>query len=206
MKTRQIANSNFIEPIFKLETALWRLVWITPFEKFWQNPEIDTWTTPEDVWHWGWLYTWLPTFWVAETLEISSASPLDTDWWTWARTVVISWLLDEDYNQMPSITVTLNWTTPVSLWVQTYWRANRIQTLTAWSTWTNQWILTLKHTTTTTNVFARMPALRNQTTIMAFTVPLWKIIAIDKWNIQMGRASGAAWSAEVTVRARPFGW
>ena len=180
------------------------MAWHYSFEKYWRNSEIDTWTDPEDIWHWWWNYTWFPT-WAAETLEIFSSDVAD-NWvtpWTWALTVQITNLLDWTWAAMPDITVTLNWTTPVSLWAQTYYRCTRAIVLTAWSSWSNTWTLTLRHTTTTANIFSVMPALMNQTATAAFTVPLWQTLYVKRINMQMARLSWAAWSAAMTFRARP---
>jgi len=189
---------------WKLDVALWNIVWVEQFDKFWTNPDVWPATTPEDIWNGWWAYTW---FWTeVETMEIFSSSILDN--WvtpnTGARTVTISWLLDATYAQMPNITVTLNWTTAVSLWAQPYLRANRLQIKSAWTGWKNAWNITLRHTATTTNIFAIMPIWNNQTTIMAFTVPLWKTILINRWSMHMARSGWWLWSAKCTVRHRPF--
>jgi len=192
---------------WKLDIVLWNVDWIEQFSKFGTNLDVDVLTTPEDVWNgWG-LYTGFPT-WSAETMEIFSSNILDNGVTpnTWARTVTITNLLDGDYNEMPDITVTLNWTTAVSLWAQTYLRSSRVVVKTAWSGWANAWTLTLRHTTTTANIFAQMPIWKNQTTIMAYTVPIWKKLLIDRIFLSMGRLSWAAWSANVNLRVRPFDW
>ncbi len=51
-----------------------------------------------------------------------------------------------------------------------------------------------------------MPIGNNQTAIMAFTVPLGKKIAIDRWFISMARSGWNIWSARITVRKRPVWW
>ena len=189
---------------WKLDVALWLVAWIEQFDKFWTNPSIWTGTTPEDIWNGGGTYTW---FWTeVETMEIFSSDANDTSAWTGARTVTITWLCDGNYAQMPDITVTLNWTTPVSLWTQTYLRGNRMVVDTAWSLEHNAWTITLRHTTTIANIFAIMSENNNQTAVMCFTVPLWKKVMIAKWVIQMARSWGNIWSTEVTVRHRVFGW
>jgi len=200
----KIVDSGQIEPEFKLAIARWNTEELQSFSKFGQNPDIDTWA--EDVWNWGWTYTWFPT-WAAETLEIFSDSTAD-NWTTatWALTVEISWLLDWDYNEVSPITVTLDWTTAVSLWAWTFIRASRIKVLTAWAWWANAWIITLRHTTTTANIFAKLPVWNNQTTIMAFTVPAWKTFYADRVGIQMSRVNWWAWSAEVSIRVRELWW
>jgi len=187
------------------DIALWNIAWIEQFWKFGTNLNIDTWTTPEDIWNGGGLYTGFPT-WSAETMEIRSSDSDDTSAWTGARTVKITNLLDWNYNEMPDITITLNWTSWVSLWAQTYLRASRVVVLTAWSGESNAWTITLRHTTTTANIFAKMPAWKNQTTIMAFTVPAWKTALLNRIFLSMGRLSGAPWSANVNLRVRPLGW
>lgn len=188
---------------FKLQVALWKIPWINQFDKFGVNEDIDTWTAPEDVIAGGGDYLWFPT-WDAEQLEILSSDPNDTALWTGARKVTIYWLLDANFDEVEPIQIELNWTTPVSLWTWLFKRANRITVDNAWSGGVNAWIITLRHVTTTANIFATIPIWKNQTQIMAFTVPNWKVIAIDRWNINMWRKNWLPWSAEATIRLREF--
>ena len=171
----------------------------TPFSKFGRNPDIDT-GAVEDIWNGGGLYTGFPV--ETETLEILSTSINDTAGGTGAITVEISNLLDATFNEMPPIIVTLNGTTPVSLGAQTYHRASRIRTLTAGSSNWNEGNLILRHTTTTANVFAVMPATLNQTQIFAYSVPLGKTLYIPNFSVMMTRANGSAGSANVTVKIK----
>lgn len=185
---------------FKLEVAKWNIEWVIQADKFWRNSDIWTATAPEDVWNWWGFYTWFAE--TAETLEIFSSSVDDSELWTWARTVKVFWLLDENFNLMPPVIVTLNWTTPVSLWTQTYLRWSRAVVLTAWELNWNVWELTIRQTTTIENIFAVMPIWYNQTAIMALTVPLWKTLYVYRWNILMARSWWTPWSANVTIRKR----
>ena len=172
--------------------------------KFGRNIDIDTGTAPEDVWNGGGDYTGFPTG-SAETLEIASSSINDTAAGTGARTVKITNLLDGDGNEMDDVTVTLNGTSYVSLGSQTYNRCSRMLVMTAGSSGHNEGALTLRHTTTTTNIFAVMPALVNQTAICCYTVPKGKTLYVNHACFTLARTSGAAGSATVSLRARKPG-
>lgn len=138
--------------------------------KYGRNPAIAT-GAFEAIWNGGGLYTGHPTG-AAEAMEIFSSSTADNGATaTGALTVTIQHLLDGDKNQMPDVTVTLNGQTPVSLGVQTYSRASRLKVITAGSTGANEGLLTLRHTSTTANIFAVMPIGYNKTMIVAYTVP-----------------------------------
>lgn len=176
----------------------------TSFEKFGKNINIATSSTPEDVWNGGGDYTGFPTG-AAETMEIFSSSDDDTDGGSGARTVRIYNLLDENGAQLPDVEVTLNGQTPVSLGATLYYRGGtRIKVLTAGVDGRNVGTLTLRHTTTTANIFAVMPIGMNQTAIAAYTVPLGKTLYC-KVNMQMSRDNGLAGSASVSFRNREHG-
>lgn len=187
---------------FQLEVAKSNVVNHALFEKHGKNPDIDT--GDEDIWNGGGDYTGFPTG-AAETMEIVSSSGNDTAAGTGARTATISNLLDGTGASVADVTVTLNGTTPVSLGAGTYTRASRVVVDTAGSTGSNEGTLTLRHTTTTSNIFAVMPVGANQTNILAYTVPLGKTLYLTRVNFQLSRASGAAGSADVSLRARPSG-
>lgn len=172
-------------------------------EKFGRNPDIDT-AAAEDVWNGGGIYTGLPTG-SAETMEIFSSDVNDTLAGTGARTATITFLLDGNLSEMPDITVALNGQTPVSLGSQTYLRATRIKVITAGSSGKNVGTLTLRHTSTTANIFAVLPIGKNQTTIAVWTVPSGKTLYIKTIDIGMARSLGADGSADVALLCRPFG-
>ncbi len=185
------------------EAALGNVVGIEDFHQFGKNPDIDT-AAPEDVWNGGLTYTGHPTG-AAETMEIFSSSVNDVAAGSGALTVEISHLLDGTGAESPAITVTLNGTTPVSLGALTYYRCTKVKVLTAGATGSNEGTLTLRHTSTTANIFCVMPIGANETTIFAYTVPLGKTLVISAGSVQMARASGAAGSATISFRARPNG-
>ncbi|MCP4181404.1 MAG: hypothetical protein GY756_26885 [bacterium] len=170
-----------------------------------RNTSIGTGTTPEDAWNGGGIYTGQPTG-AAETMEIRSSDANDTSAGTGARTVRIYNLLDDTGASMPDLDITLNGTSWVSLGVLEYFRGgSKMKVLTAGSGGENAGELTLRHTTTTANVFAVMPAGRNETAIGAYTVPLGKTLYMRRPLYSMSRANGSAGSANVTLRARAHG-
>ncbi len=185
------------------EAALGGVIGIELFNQFGRNPQIDT-AAAEDVWNGGGVYTGQPTG-AAETMEILSSSVNDIAAGSGALTVQISHLLDATGAESDPITVTMNGTTPVSLGAVTYYRSTKVKVLTAGATGSNEGTLTLRHTTTTANIFSVMPIGANETTILAYTVPLGKTLLISAGSIQMARASGAAGSAQISFRARPDG-
>lgn len=73
-------------------------------EKFGENPEVESGTTPEDVWDYGGLYVFSS---VADIDRLSSSSAADTQ-----DVLIIG--LDEGWNEVTQV-VTLNGQTPVSL-------------------------------------------------------------------------------------------
>ncbi len=196
-----IYNSNNTQ--FSVAVAQGKIQGYEPFFKFGRNPDIDTGTTPEDVWNGGGEYTGFPT--ETETMEIFSSSNQDTAGGNGARTVIISNLLDVDCNEMPPVTVTLDGQNPVSIGTFSYHRCSRMSVETAGSANHNVGNLTLRHTTTTSNVFAVMPAELNQTQIFAYTVPMGKTLYIPSFSIKMSRSNGSPGSANVRVRLRDHG-
>ena len=187
-----------------LEMAQGTIIGHEHFDKFGKNSDIDM-AAGEDIWGGGGIYTGFPTG-AAETMEIFSSDVDDTSAGTGARTVIIYNLLDDTGAELPDITVTLNGTTPVSLGAITYYRGGtNMRVITAGSTGSNEGTLTLRHTTTTANIFAVMPIGNNQTAILAFTIPLGKTLYIHRINMQLSRASGAAGSASMSLRAREPG-
>ncbi len=202
-----MANLPFgISVDFKYRVARGEMPGRSIANKYGKNPDIDTGSAPEDIWNGGSVYTGFPTG-AAEALEIYSSDAADTSAGTGARTVEIYNLLDSTGAAMPNKTVTLSGTTPVDVdGVVAYYRGgSRMKILTAGSGGENAGTLTLRHKTTTANIFAVMPISNNQTAIGAYTVPLGKTLYIDSVNARIGRASGAAGSAVMRLLARPHG-
>ena len=135
--------------------------------KFGTNSDVDTGSTPEDIWDGGGLYTGFPDS-ALETISVFSSSAADAAAGTGARTVRIVGL-DANYD-VQSETVTLNGVTPVAT-VNTFRRAHTATVQSAGSGGVNAGTLTFRHTTTTANVFLSMVVGRNQTNAAAYTVP-----------------------------------
>jgi hypothetical protein len=199
------ATGNLIPAIFELEVVKGNVEGHTIVDNYGRNPDVDTGSAPEDIWNGGSSFTGFPTG-SAETMEIRSNNTDDTSAGTGARTVTIYNLLDSTGAEMPDITVTLSGTTWVSLGAQTYYRGGtRIDVKTAGTDGENQGTLTLRHTTTTSNIFAKMPPYMNQTAVGAYTVPLGKTLYVNRVNFCMSRANGSPGSANITLRARKHG-
>lgn len=133
------------------------------------NLDISTNSVPEDVWENGGTYTGFPTG-SAETVTVISTSTNDTDGGSGARTIRIVGL-DADYNEQ-SETITLNGTVGATS-VNTYLRVHTasIQTSGSSNAAFNAGTITVRHTTTTANVFLTMRIGSNQTNCSGYTVP-----------------------------------
>lgn len=135
--------------------------------KFGTNSDVDTTSTPEDIWEVGGLYAGFPDT-TLETISLVSDASADDVAGTGARQVRITGL-DANYNQITE-TVTLSGLTPVSTAAQ-FRRAHTMQVVSAGSGGVNVGTLTAQHTTTTANVFLSILPGTNQSTCSAFTVP-----------------------------------
>lgn len=171
-------------------------------DKFGYNPDIDSGSAPETVWNGGGLYTGFPMT-APEQLEIFSSSANDTAGGTGARTVLISNLQREGIRQ-PDVTITLDGTTPVSLGAETYDRCTRMRVLEVGTSGYNEGEITLRHATTTENVFAVMPSESGATQIAAYTVPAGYELEILDVNVSLIRENGATGSARVALRQRQY--
>lgn len=166
---------------------------------FGNNDDIDTTSTPEDIWANGGTYTGFPTG-SAETIECFSSDANDTAAGTGARTARLTGL-DANFD-IQTVDISLNGTSATTT-AETWSRMNMIQVLTAGSGGENAGTITCRHSSTTANVFAVVPAGNNQSTIGAFTVPNGKTGYIRRIRLSMGRNNGSAGSGLITIRSRP---
>lgn len=148
------------------DIAMGKRVGFILVQKFGKNNDVDTGTVPEDLWTTGGTYTGFPS--ERELVEVVSSSANDTAAGTGCRTVFISGL-DSNF-EIQTETVTLNGTTPVDS-VGTYARLNRAYCVTSGSGNKNAGDITIRHTTTTANVFAQIIAGDGQTEVGCYTVP-----------------------------------
>jgi hypothetical protein len=193
-----------VPAIFELEIAKGNVFGHAINQGSGKNPSISTVSTPEDVWNGGGIYTGFPTG-AGEAMEVYSSDSADTSAGTGARTIIISGLLDDTGAEVADVTVTLNGTTPVSLGAGLYYRVFRMKVLTAGSGGENAGTITLRHATTTSHIFTVMAIGHNESSVMAYSVPLGKTLYVNRVSLEMSRTSGAAGSAEITIRERNHG-
>lgn len=187
-----------------VDMAMGRIGGMVAGTKFGRNPDIDTTSAPEDVWAGGGEYTGHPDSFTPETVDVYSSSANDTSAGTGARTVEIYGLKSSTSEEYEAETITLNGTTAVTS-SDTWWRVNRVIVKTAGSGGENAGEITVESTTTSANVFAKIPAGLNQTQIAAFTVPANRTMLLKRMRVALTRANGAAGSAFITFRVREPG-
>lgn len=188
----------------EIDLALGRFGGMESGTKFGRNSDVDTTSTPEDLWEGGGIYTGHPLSFTPETVDVFSDDANDTAAGTGARTVRISGLKSDASTSYETEDLTLNGTSAVTS-SDTWWRVNRVVILTAGSGGANAGTITVRSTTTTANVFAGVPAGANQSQIGAFTVPAGQTMILKRIRVALTRTTGAAGSATVSLRARPPG-
>jgi hypothetical protein len=159
-------------------------------DKFGRTQVLPSGTLTEDVWNGGGIYTGFPTTGTAQTLEIVRSNTGDVG-------DLQIFGLDRDYNEIQE---TVNLTgTGTHLTTQSFWRANRA----IWRGSSDMaGDITIRHSTTTANIFAVMPADVNQTAIACTTIPAGYTGYLKSLNIRMTRANGQSASAEVGFKIR----
>jgi hypothetical protein len=164
-----------------------------------RNTDVDSGSTPEDIWDGGGVYTGFPLG-AAEKVTIVSSSVLDAAAGTGARTVTIYGL--DALGALQSEVLTLNGTTPVDS-ANTYTRIYSQQVTTSGSTNTafNAGTLTVAHKVTTENIFSVMPIGQNQSALCVYTIPAgctgylqYLEVMLDKGT--SATATGALWVRE----------
>jgi hypothetical protein len=152
--------------ISTLEVASGRFLGIDIVSKFGKNSDVDTGSVPEDIWGNGGTYTGFPTG-SPETLECFSSSASDTG------VLTISGLKTSSSTAIESESVTLNGTTPVTT-VNTWYRAHTARYSSGSETGLNVGLITIRHSTTTANVFLLIDIGTSQSYSTGFTVPAGK--------------------------------
>jgi hypothetical protein len=165
---------------------------------FGNNPDVDTGTTPEDIWTGGGAYPWMPA---ATSLEVLSSSVADTAVGTGARTVRIDGL-KADYTEL-SQTITLLGTLPVVIPVQLF-RINSATVLSAGTGKTNAGDITFRDLGGGTTR-AIVPALYGITRQSAFTVPLGYVMQIVGQVFSLNRLAAAAHATIANYIQTPTG-
>lgn len=158
--------------------------------KFGRNPDIDTATVPEDIWNGGGVYAGFPTG-APEEFQVFSSSASDTG------TIVFTYLPSSASTEWLTATATLNGTTPVNTGITGY-RMHTANYNSGSSTGFNVGEITIRHRTTTANVFCVMPIGRSQTNVAAYTVPAGhrgyiKRFFVRVYGTSTDRVSGGLW-------------
>lgn len=168
-----------------------------------RNPDVDM-GVAEDVWGGGGNYTGQPTNTTPENFEAFSSSASDAAAGIGARTCRAWYLATTASKDYLTVDFTLNGTTPVNLGVSGY-RLVQVEVMSAGSNGTNVGTITVRHVTTTANVFAIMQVGLGKTFIGAYTVPASKKLLIKRYRIGITRANGGAGSATIALRKRNGG-
>jgi hypothetical protein len=161
--------------------------------KFGRNPDVDSTGLPEDVWNGAGPYTGFPTG-APEELEIVLSDAADI-----GGVVVFQYLASSASTAWATGTVT---TTALSTMTGiTAYRMHTARFEKASATAFNVGTVTIRHRTTTANVFCSMPIGTSQTYVAAYTVPAGNIGIIKKsfayvFANTTGNIQGALWARE----------
>jgi hypothetical protein len=119
---------------------------------------------------------------------------------------VVKWgkILNSDFEKQTEVYIIMNGTTGVTT-TGDFYRLTRGRVVLAGSGGGAAGDITARQATTTANVFAVMPSTASNTLICADTVPADQTYLIESVSVAITRASGAAGSANVSLRTRPFG-
>ena len=186
---------------FLAEVALGNVTNYSSIVKFGTTATLPAGAAIQDVWQGSGAYTGQPTG-SAETIEVFSSSANDTSAGTGARTIRV-FGLDDNWDEQTE-DFTLNGTTPVAS-VTLWRRVFRAFVLTAGSGGENAGVLTVRHTTTTANVFVEITAGFNQTQIAAYTVPNNRMATMVNLNITAARTNGSNGSVDLRLITREQG-
>jgi len=168
--------------------------------KFGRNTNIDTGSTPEDIWGGGGVYYGQPIGVSAEIVQVFSSDANDTSAGTGARTVRI-YGLDANY-ALQQETITLNGTTPSNS-SNIYMRVFRVVVLTAGTSETNVGNITTRWATTTSVVFSVVPIGYGQSELAAYTVPAGKTAYVRRYAFSV--LSNTSARVVAGLRVREFG-
>jgi hypothetical protein len=173
---------------------------VSHINKFGRNTDIDTATTPEDVWNGGGIWV-APT--AARTHQIVSTSTDDdgSPAGTGARTVTIEGLDSAGVEQ--SETVTMDGTTNVAT-ANTYTMIHRMYVATGGSTGNNVGTITATADTDST-VTAQITAGFNQSSMAIYQVPSNKTGYMTAMFGLLNEGGGATGNADVRLGVQPSG-
>ena len=178
-----------------LEAARGNLDTISHINKFGSNKDIDTATTPEDLWGPGGV--WVPPT-AARIHDIASTSASDTSAGVGIRTLRLTGL-DSSWNEVTE-DVTMNGTTNVAT-TGTFWRIYRMSSLTSGSSNVNVGNITATAQTDST-VTAHIEAGNSQTLMAIYTVPAGKTAYMTRAYGTLDRTQAGNALVQMTIRNR----
>lgn len=186
---------------FLTEVALGKVSNYAVEYKLGRNPDVDT-GVSEDIWENGGTYTGDSS--ETEIVRITSSNSNDTSAGNGARTMRIVGLKTSTSTNYDTEDITLNGTSNV-LTSNSWYRINKAYVLTAGNNGSNQGTITIRHHTTSGNIFGTIETGLNQTSVGVYTVPAQNTLLIKKIVIGISRANGSAGSAYITLRVRESG-
>ena len=169
--------------------------------KFGRNTDIDTGSTPEDIWGGGGVYTGFDAT-SAEALTVVSDNAADNGTGTGARTILLKGL-DENYDEIEEL-VTLTGLTPTAITTKLFIRMADATVKTVGSGGKNAGSLTVTNNISGI-VFAVMPVGGNQTHIACHTIPANKTGYVIQWGASIIGFSGSIRDGDIFVEVREFG-
>lgn len=158
-------------------------------DKFGRNADIDTATVPETIWNGGGVYTGFPTGAAEQFQILCDAGDVGGE-------VTFNYLADFTSEDYQTATVTLTGTTTNT--GITGVRSNRA--IFNNSGPANVGDITIRHATTTANVFAVIPAGYSQTQILAYTIPANNNGIIKRIKVDVSKANTAVVDGALAVR------
>lgn len=172
--------------------------------KFGRNTDIDTATVPEDLWNGGGVYAGFPTG-SPEEIQVFSSSASDTG------TLTFTYLATSTSTAYQTASVTLNGTTQVNTGI-TAFRVHTAQYSTGAATTFNVGEITIRHRTTTANVFIVMPIGTSQNYSAGYRIPSGYTGKVTRlfcrvYHNTSGSVNGAIWvrtNGASPILRRPF--
>jgi hypothetical protein len=167
--------------------------------KFGESADVDA--AGDVIWEGNGPYTGFPT--TSENFEVLSSSIQDVNTSGSGAWSVRLYYLDTNY-EAQTVDVNLNGQTGVDSGVAGR-RCYRVKVLTSASSNTafNAGVITVRHITTTANIFSAMLAGRNQSGVGAYTIPAGFTGYIKDYGFEMAKTASA--SASVALYIKDFG-
>lgn len=190
--------SYFTTKEYFTRVALGEIEGASIINKFGRNSDVDG---EEDIIASGGDYAGFPAAFTAETLQCFSSSPLDTNAGTAAKTVKAQALTEAGV--YVEVTFTLNGTTPVAPdapYTSTLF--TRCHTAYVDTIGFNVGDITIRHATTTANIFLVLPAGRNQSNHAVYTVPANTRALILNSNYSIFNGANQLASTEIALAIR----